>query len=285
MTVSVFTNILLVVIKILGGIIGKSGALLADGIHSLSDLVTDFVAIIGGIFSKKPADDKHPFGHHNIEYVTSLGISLVILGVGFSIIQSAFARSIVLPDSFVMIISFFTILVKFILARFVLFYGNKFHNQILIASGKESSSDVISSCIVFISCLFMQLSRFFPIFQYADKLAAIIVGCFVFNIGFDIFKDNLSFMIGEKERDEKYLSLLYEIILSVEGVASILDFVLLKYGEYYKFTGTVCMDAELTLKEAHHIVDEVEQALIHFDQRIHYISIHMEPEEKTTIMM
>lgn len=280
MLVSIIVNIFLVIIKIIGGILYYSHALIADGIHSLSDLITDFVAIIGGVFSKKPPDDKHPFGHANIEYVTGIAISLFILAIGVSIIKNSFFDAIIIPSTGVVIISFITILLKLSLSRFILHWGYKYNNQILIASGKESNTDVISSIVVLISALFMQLSRDIPILQYADKCAAIIVGIFILKIGFTIFKDNLSFIIGERETDINYINNLYAIILAVPEVSSIHNFILLKYGGYYKLTGTIGMNSLLSLSDAHLIVDKIEDMLTLFDKKIRYITIHMEPDEK-----
>ena len=76
---SMCVNILLAILKIVIGFIGKSSALIADGIHSFSDLITDVFAIIGSALSRKPADEEHPFGHGKIEYITSMIISIIIL--------------------------------------------------------------------------------------------------------------------------------------------------------------------------------------------------------------
>lgn len=83
---SLIVNIVLVIVKFIVGIIGKSSALVADGIHSLSDLATDLVAIIGSKLSNKPADDEHPYGHGRIEYVTSIIIGIVILILGLTLV-------------------------------------------------------------------------------------------------------------------------------------------------------------------------------------------------------
>lgn len=282
MTISILINLFLVIIKLIGGFFGHSHALLADGVHSFSDLITDFIAIIGGFFARKPPDSKHPFGHANIEYVTGFAISLFILGIGYSIIKHAFTDTTLIPSTLVIMISLITIFLKLLLSRFILYYGYKSHNQILIASGKESNTDVISSIVVLISALFMQLAKYFPILQYADKCAAIVVGVFIVKIGIDIFKENLSFIIGEQETDSDYINQIYTIILSVPNVLSIHDFILLKYGSSYKLTSSIGMKSNLTLGEAHFIIDEVESLITSFDKRICYITIHMEPEKEVT---
>ena len=112
MGVSIATNIFLSIVKIITGLIGKSSALIADGIHSFSDLSTDFIAIIGNYLSRKPADEKHPYGHGKIEYITSIIISLVILFLGSTIIYSSIQKDIAIPSMIVAIISFLTIALK-----------------------------------------------------------------------------------------------------------------------------------------------------------------------------
>lgn len=274
---SVITNVGLVIIKLIAGVLGSSHALIADGIHSFSDLITDFVALIGGFLSQKPPDDKHPFGHKNIEYVTSFFISIVILGIGISIIRTSFTTQLVIPSFFVIGVSLFTVICKFILARFLLMRGKQLNNQILIASGQESHTDVISSCIVFFSSFLIQFSKQVPLFKFADKVAAVIVGIFVIKIGTHIFRENLSFIIGEQERDSSYLEKLQHIVLHSPSVKKISNFILLKYGNSYRLTGTILMDEMLSLREAHTIIDEIEHNLSLFDSRICYITLHFEP--------
>ena len=99
MRISVVTNSLLSIFKIIMGYIGKSSALIADGIHSFSDLLTDFFAMIGNYIAGKPADKKHPFGHGRLEYITSCGIGLVVLIIGFSLIKKSMSSSICIPSA------------------------------------------------------------------------------------------------------------------------------------------------------------------------------------------
>ena len=89
MGVSFITNIFLALTKIISGFLGSSGALIADGFHSLSDTVTDVSAIIGNVLSKKPADEKHPLGHGKVEYITCSLIGFIVMTVGISIIYES----------------------------------------------------------------------------------------------------------------------------------------------------------------------------------------------------
>ena len=88
MIISMIVNTILSILKVIIGLIGKSGALIADGLHSFSDLITDVVAIIGSKLASKPADINHPYGHGKIEYITSMVISMMIIFLNSSNISS-----------------------------------------------------------------------------------------------------------------------------------------------------------------------------------------------------
>lgn len=277
MIISFIINTILAILKIITGILGKSGALIADGIHSFSDLITDIVAIFGSWIAKKPADKKHPFGHGRSEYVTSIIISLVILILGLGIISKSVNTSILIPSTLVVIVSSFTILAKFFLANYIIRKGKQYQNNILIASGQESKTDVLSSIVVLISAILMQLSRQLPILKYADKIATIIVGIFIIKVGFDILKENISIILGEQETNEIYMKQLIDIMNQDENILGIDSLNVLKYGPYYKLIGEVAMEGTITLETAHQNLEQLEQKIKQYDERVQYINIHINP--------
>ncbi len=279
MGVSIATNIFLSIVKIITGLIGKSSALIADGIHSFSDLSTDFIAIIGNYLSRKPADEKHPYGHGKIEYITSIIISLVILFLGSTIIYSSIQKDIAIPSMIVAIISFLTIALKFLLSRYLIKKGKEYKNNILLASGYESSTDVISSIVVFVSVILMQLSNIFEFFKYADMIASIVVGLLIIKIGYHILSDNMSIILEEKETNAEYLNHIEKIILEKKDIHKVDDLLVLKYGSYYKLVAEVSVDPNLSIMEAHQYVHEAENRLRLFDSRILYVTIHINPDQ------
>ena len=196
--VSSITNIFLSIIKILFGFIGKCNALIADGIHSLSDLSTDFVAIFGNHLSLKPADKKHPFGHGKTEYITSVIIGIVIILLGLSLIYNIFNKEITIPNLLMILVSLFTIISKYILSSYIYKKGIEYSNNILIASGKESKADVYSSIFVLISIVLMQFSNELKILKYADMLSTVIISLFIIKTGFNILSDNIGILLEEQ---------------------------------------------------------------------------------------
>lgn len=279
MTVSAITNTFLSFIKIIFGFIGNSTALIADGVHSFSDLATDCIAILGGFLSRKPADEKHPFGHGKIEYVTSLGIGLLVLLLGFTLIYKAFEVDIQIPSLIMVSVSLFTIISKYFLAHYISIKGKEYNNNILIASGKESKADVYSSIFVLISIVLMQFSNQISLLKYANLIATLVISLFIIKTGYDILKDNISILLEEQITDEDYKENIQNIILSYEEIRELQSFYILRYGPYYKLIATVIMDKTISLEHAHNIIDEIEEKIKKKDKKIQYVFIHMEPEK------
>lgn len=280
MSVSIITNTFLSLIKIIIGFICKSSALLADGVHSFSDLLTDFFAIIGNIMAKKPADEKHPYGHGKIEYLTSIGISIVIIILGLTIINNSMHSKVVMSSLIVSIVSLITITLKYLLSEYIIRKGKKLENNILIASGKESRADVISSLVVFISAILSVFSKYIEVFKYSDKIAGIIVGILIIRTGFLILKENISIILGEQEIKGETLNKIREIILNNKDIKTIDELIILKFGHCYKVSMEVSMNPDLTLLECHTIVDKLEKKLKKEIDKVEYITVHVNPYHK-----
>ena len=214
LTISFIVNALLAVIKIIAGLFSNYTSLIADGVHSISDLTTDLVAIIGDKLSHKPADLKHPFGHGKIEYVTSLGISIVMIYLGISLITNVFNHESSIPNLVIMLVSLFTIISKYLLASYIYQNGIKYRNNILIASGKESKADVLSSVFVLITIIIIQFADRLPILIYMDIIGTILIALMIIKTGYQVLMDNVSNIIGEQIYDERYLNDIKNIVLN-----------------------------------------------------------------------
>ncbi|MBS5778445.1 MAG: cation transporter [Acholeplasma sp.] len=276
MVVSMIVNVFLSLIKIISGILGSCNSLIADGIHSISDLSTDIIAIIGNKLSLKPADNKHPYGHGKIEYLTSLIISIVILFLGFSIIYNTINRQTVIPKVWVLIVSFITIISKYFLSSFIIKQGKRINSTILIASGYESRSDAVGSIGVFLSVIVMHLSSYINIFKYADKVATIIIAILIIKTGFNILKENIGLLLGEQLIDEDYLQKIKNIIYEEEDL-KIKNIHILRNGPYNHLVATITMNNFMSLEEAHDKIDLIELKVKEYDEKIKYVTIHVVP--------
>lgn len=260
--------------QVIVGLIGRSSAVIADGVHTLSDMTTDVVAIFGIRFSNKRANKAHPYGYGQVEYITSIFIGVVVVIVGLFLINSTMNNATMVPSIYVVIVTIITIITKYILSNYVLVKGYRWDNSILIASGRESHADVISSIFVLTSSLLAQLTRYSNMFIYSDRVAAILVSIFIIRVGFKIVSENISVIIGEQETNQGFLDEVKEIILKENKIEHIDNIVALKFGPYYKLNLEVKMDGHLTLKDVNKVMLRIKKQLKK-DKKIRYITIQV----------
>lgn len=277
---SLIINLILVIIKILGGIFGKSQSLLAAGINSLSDLGTDVFAIIGSKLASKPADKDHPFGHGNIEFLVCLFISIIIISLGIELIINSNKPTISISENIVLYITIIAIVIKYFLVRYLLKKGNEYEDNILIASGKESAADLIGTFVVIITLLISKVTHNEGIFKYSDAFGAIFIGIIIIFTGLKIFWNNILAILGEKEEDENILNNVKEKILSVSGVSKINKLILLKFGPYYKCDLIISVNAKLTIVKLNKINSKIKRAVVNKNTRIKYLTISAKPEKR-----
>ena len=274
---SLIVNILLTLTKFVFGIIYKSKVLVADGIHSLSDLATDVVSIYGSKLSLKPADNEHPYGHGKIEYLTSIVIGAVILALALSLLGNSLNAKNTIASNMVLYVTIFTILAKYLISRYILSKGVKYKSNLLVASGKESRSDVISSAIVIVTYFLSKLSSYSKIFLYSDTIGTFIIGLIILKTAYRILKENIVSILGESEQDEEYLDKIREIILENSEVVNIEELNIIKYGHYYQANITINMDSNVTLEDACLVSDRIKKKLINKKTRISYAKISINP--------
>lgn len=274
---SLIVNILLTLTKFVFGIIYKSKVLVADGIHSLSDLATDVVSIYGSKLSLKPADTEHPYGHGKIEYLTSIVIGAVILALALSLLGNSLNAKNTIASNMVLYVTIFTILAKYLISRYILSKGVKYKSNLLVASGKESRADVISSAIVIITYFLSKLSSYSKIFLYSDTIGTFIIGLIILKTAYRILKENIVSILGEIEQDEEYLDKIREIILENSEVVNIEELNIIKYGHYYQANITINMDSNVTLEDARVVSNRIKKKLINKKTRISYAKISINP--------
>ena len=181
------TNILLVVVKFAAGVIGHSQALIADAVHSISDLFTDFVVLLGLRFGRKPPDESHHFGHGRIETVASAVVGLALVAVAIFIGVGA-ARDIYhhverQPTWIAIAAAAVSILVKEILYQYTVRVGRRIRSQVVIANAWHHRSDAFSSVAVLIGVTGAQLR---PGWHILDAYAALLVSFFIVKVGIDV---------------------------------------------------------------------------------------------------
>ena len=251
--------------------------MIADGFNSLSDLSTDIIAILGNYISRKPADKKHPYGYGQAEYLTNIIIGIVIIFMSITLIINVFSSGIKVPNNIVMYICIITIVIKVIIANYLMDEGYNLKNDILVSSGKESMMNVVSSFFVLITIILALFSKKYPFLKYADLIGTIIVSLIILYTGISILIDSVGSILGKQEDDKEYVDKITKIILKDDRIKKIDKLNIIKYGSYYQVELVVLVSDKLKLTDSYKIQKDLRRRLIGKRNRIHHLQIVVNP--------
>jgi len=280
--ISFIINTILTTIKIFTGVVGKSGAMIADGVHSLSDLITDIIVLISIHMAAKPADEDHNYGHGKYETIATflVGVALLIAGFnifkggGISIIGYIKGEHMDSPSSIVLAVALLSVIIKEILYHYTVRIGKEIASDAIIANAYHQRSDAFSSLGVLISSFLIFLLG--NQFVFLDAIAQILVSIFLFKAAIIILKSSLNQLTDS--------SLEKESIGHIKGVLDSNEFVLeyhnlktRKIGEYYAIDVHILVDSNLTVSKSHDITVDLEYKIKKILSNNMIISIHVEP--------
>jgi cation diffusion facilitator family transporter len=284
-TVSIIGNSFLFVVKLAMGLFINSIALIADSVHTLSDVGTSVVVIVGFNISKRPSDQVHPYGYGRVEYIATVIIAVLLVVTGFGFIQQSVERMLnavsITHQQYGLLIGVLILLsalVKEWMARFSQALGKKINSDVLTADAWHHRSDALASIGVGISII--GSSYGFPLL---DPVFGVIVSIIIIYVGISLGKTSAQFLIG-KSPDSTLITSVQEIGQQLKGVKNIHDISLHDYGTNKIITLHAEVDKDLPLEEAHAIADQLE---LKIRDTMHCSTIiHVEPTEfhKETIM-
>ena len=257
--VSTAVNTLLFIFKLFVGIITGAVSLIADAVHTLSDVVTSLIVIWGFKQSKKPADIGHPYGHGRAEYIATLIISVLLCVAGIEFIETAIDRIknpiLIISDWWMIAILGLTVVIKEITARYAKFLSSKIASGLLHADAWHHRTDAVSSILVLIALIAGNFG-----YSSIDGWAGLFVALILIYTGFDIARDSVDDLIG-KPPDVAELDTIRDIALSVPGALGVHDISVHSYG-LDKFVSIHAeINAKKTAAEAHDISEEIESKL------------------------
>ena len=257
--VSTAVNTLLFIFKLFIGLITGAVSLIADAVHTLSDVVTSLIVIWGFKQSKKPADIGHPYGHGRAEYIATLIISVLLCVAGIEFIETAIDRIknpiLIISDWWMIAILGLTVVIKEITARYAKFLSSKIASGLLHADAWHHRTDAVSSILVLIALIAGNFG-----YSSIDGWAGLFVALILIYTGFDIARDSVDDLIG-KPPDVAELDTIRDIALSVPGALGVHDISVHSYG-LDKFVSIHAeINAKKTAAEAHDISEEIESKL------------------------
>jgi cation diffusion facilitator family transporter len=276
--VSVVVNVLLATTQVAVGVLSKSQALIADGIHSLSDLVADFVVLLAGHHSRKDADADHPYGHQRFETAASLVLGVILLAVGGGMIWSALLK-LQTPDTIATVhtsalwVALCAIACKEMLFRYMLRVAKAIKSSMLVANAWHARSDAASSLVVSIG-LIGNLAGY----PLLDPIAALIVGFMVGRMGWSFGWDALHDLM-DRAVDEEEVQAIRQTLVATPGVAGVHDIRTRKMGDMIVVDAHIEVDADLTVEEGHNIAVAARQAVLQ-RHRVLNLMTHVDPAKR-----
>ena len=257
--VSTTVNLVLFIFKLFIGLMTGAVSLIADAIHTLSDVITSLIVIWGFTQAKKPADMGHPYGHGRAEYIATLIISILLCVAGIEFIETAVHRIqnpiLIISDWWMVIILGLTIIIKEITARYAEFLSSKIASGLLHADAWHHRTDAISSVLVLMALIAGNFG-----YPSIDGWAGLFVALILIYTGFDIARDSVDDLIG-KPPDIMELDAIREIALSVPGALGVHDISVHSYGHDRFVNIHAEINAKKSAAEAHDISEEIESRL------------------------
>ena len=257
--VSVLVNGLLFILKLAIGLSVGAVSVIADAVHTLSDVVSSGVVIWGFKESEKPADVEHPYGHGRAEYIATLIIAVLLVVAGIEFIEAAIDRirhpELVTSEWWMIIALGSTIILKEITARYAEFLSEKIASGTLHADAWHHRSDAISSLLVVIALVAGKYG-----YPAVDGWAGLGVALFLIYTGYEIAKGAVDDLIGKPPSSEDVENI-RQIVIGVDGVLGAHDIIVHSYGHDKFVSIHVEIDAEKSTAEAHDIAENVEMKL------------------------
>lgn len=274
--VTIVMNVILSLLKIIAGLFGKSMAMVSDAIHSLSDVFSTVIVVIGIKWSKKEADEEHPYGHERLECLATLGLAAMLVFTGGVLVYEAgktlfLGKEISTPGTIALVAAIISIVVKEGMYWYTLLAARKINSDALKADAWHHRSDAMSSIGSLIGIGGAMLG-----FEFLDPLAGAVIGIVIFKVAYDIAREAVDKMV-DKACDD---STLEKMVASVKEVEGVIDLDLIKtriFGTRIYVDIEISADEELSLKDSHIIAENVHNTIESEFTDVKHCTVHVNP--------
>lgn len=274
--ITVIINTVLAIFKVIAGIVGKSSAMIADGIHTFSDIATTVVVIIGLKISNKDADEKHPYGHEKFEPEISKIVSLLLAGTGvflaYNAIQILLSGNLDTPKPIALYAALTSIAVKEAMYWYTIITARKVKSIAMEADAWHHRSDAISSIGTLIGIAGARMG-----FKFLDPVAGIIVSLILIKVGVEFYLKATDQLV-DQSADDEVIEQIKEVAISIEGVKNIHDLKTRKFGNKIYVDIEIQVDKRITVEEGHHIANLVHDSIEDTIEDVKHCMIHVEPD-------
>ena len=275
--VGVLVNAFLILFKFLAGIFGQSQALIADAVHSISDLFTDFVVLLGLRMGRKAPDERHHFGHARIETLASAIVGLALIAtalcLGIKAIWNIYHHTEYHPTWLALVGAGVSIALKEALYHYTIHIGRRIKSSAIVANAWHQRSDTLSSVAVLLG---VAGARIKPSWHILDSFAALLVSFFIVKVGLEILWNTLPEFTDIAPQPET-LNKITDCIQTVEGVIDMHDLRVRTSGGLYQMETHIVVDGQLSVAEGHRIAKAVESCLAEEIADVDRVIVHVDP--------
>ncbi len=275
--VSVVVNIFLTAAQVIAGILAHSQGLIADGLHSLSDLICDFLVLFAAHHSKDPADESHPYGHARIETAASFALGGILAATGAGIIWGAGVKlqdltSLPPVAPLALWTAIVALFAKEGLFRYMLHVGERLRSPMLVANAWHARSDAASSLVVAVGIIGNLMG-----FVFADSVAAVIVGFMIVRMGVVFSWDALQELIDTGLSVEEVDSI-RQVIIDTPGVSSLHELRTRRMAHRSLVDAHVCVDPRVSVSEGHRIAEMTRKRVLDTHASVSDVLVHVDVE-------
>ncbi len=275
--VSVAVNVVLTVLQIVVGYFGRSQALMADGLHSLSDLLADFLVLFANRHGSRSADPGHPYGHARIETAATLILGVLLMGTGLLLLWGAANRlqdagAIQKVHQATLWVGLFTLLCKESLFRYMMSVAKRLRSQMLMANAWHSRSDAASSLVVVVG-----IAGNLAGFSFLDLIAAVLVAFMIARMGWKMGFEALSELV-DSALDEEQVAAIRLTLETTPGVLGLHELKTRKMGDHALVDAHILVDPKISVSEGHYIAETARGRVLK-NHEVMDVMVHIDPED------
>ena len=277
--VGALVSIFLIISKGLAGIFGQSHALIADAIHSVSDLFTDVVVLLGLRYGRRAPDAEHHFGHARIETMASAIVGMALIGtavyIGKDAAMNIYRHTEYHPKGVTVIVAAIAVALKEALYHFTVHVGRRIRSQLLVANAWHHRSDAFSSVAVLLGVTVAYVK---PVWHILDSYAALLVSFFIIKVGYEIIIKTINEFTDAAPRGE-ILDKIKKCAMSVDGVIQAHDLRVRISGSRYQMEIHILVDGRLSVLQGHRLAKIVEKRIAEEVDDVGSVIVHVDPAE------
>lgn len=276
--ITIVGNVFLAVIKLLAGIISNSSAMISDAVHTISDIGTTIIAVIGVKIGNRKEDKGHMYGHERLECIASLLLSMILfitsIELGINGISTIVRKEYVymkVPGIFSIVVAVISIITKEVMFHYTIRVAKKINSDALKADAWHHRSDSFSSFGALIGIILSRMG-----YSFCDPLAGIIISIIIGKVAVEIFLDSTDKLVDKSCSEEK-VNAIKDVVLKQKGVLGIDDLKTRIFGTKIYVDIEISADGNKTLKQTHKIAEKVHNKVEKEFKDIKHIMVHVNP--------